>query len=185
MKKAEFIAKYGEEEYQSKLERARQYYQAHKEELRKKHIQWYQDNKEKAAEKKRQYYQINKEKIIEQKKQYYQENREKLAERAKRYRNTPMGRAICFCINYQQADKKQNRGDCTLTPDYIVEHIFPNGCLYCGEKDWRKLGCDRVDNSKPHTPDNVVCCCADCNIKRQKKGFDIFLYKSWRKRFGN
>lgn len=190
MKKAEFIARYGEEAYQRMLERNKQYYQDNKEEILEQKKQYCQDNKEKIAE----YRQNNKEKIAkrqkqwrednpEYNKQYHQDNREEIAERKKQHRQTQYGRATNLCHNYQQEDKKYNRGDCTLTPDYIVEQIFPNGCLYCGEKDLTKLGCDRVDNDLPHTPDNVVCCCVDCNKKRRQKGFDMFLYKSWRKRF--
>ena len=52
---------------------------------------------------------------------------------------------------------------------WIVDNIFTNECIYCGESDWHKLGCDRKDNSKPHTKDNVVCCCTRCNKLRSNK----------------
>lgn len=52
---------------------------------------------------------------------------------------------------------------------WIVDNIFTNECIYCGESDWHKLGCDRKDNSKPHTKDNVVCCCTRCNKLRSDK----------------
>ena len=31
-----------------------------------------------------------------------------------------------------------------------------------------KIGCDRVDNSKGHTKDNVVPCCITCNTVRNR-----------------
>ena len=53
--------------------------------------------------------------------------------------------------------------------EWIVDNIFNNECIYCGERDWRKLGCDRMNNSKPHTKDNVVCCCKRCNTLKSNK----------------
>lgn len=175
MTKNEYIAKYGEEAYQRKLESNRQWRKNNPEYYK----QWRKDN----PEYNQQWSQNNKEKIAEQQRQWREDNPEYRKQYQKQYRQTPMGRASKLCGNYQKADKQYSRGECTLTAQWIVDHIFPNGCLYCGEKDWTKLGCDRVDNDLPHTPDNVVCCCADCNKKRSLRGFDMFLYKSWRKRF--
>ena len=93
------------------------------------------------------------------------------------YRNTPIGRACYLVDNYKQNDKKYNRGECTLTPEWIVENIFSKPCHYCGETDWLKMGCDRIDNSKPHTPDNVVPCCDKCNRKRGTMSYDEFIKK--------
>lgn len=100
-------------------------------------------------------------------------------ERKKIYHSTKKGRAVNLCSNYRYSDKKYNRGECTLTPEWIVENIF-NGqkCYYCGESDWTKLGADRIDNNKPHTLDNVVPCCLKCNNKKQKKSFEEFV-KNW------
>lgn len=72
---------------------------------------------------------------------------------------------------YRQSDLQYNRGECTLTPEWFIEKIYHKSCVYCGETDWHKLGTDRIDNSKPHTPDNVVCCCKDCNQYRQRRDF--------------
>ena len=92
------------------------------------------------------------------------------------YRNTPMGRAIHLVSCYKRNDKKYNRGECTLTPKWVVDNIFNKPCHYnCGETDWTKLGCDRIDNSKPHTPDNVVPCCEECNKKRGTMNYEEFL----------
>lgn len=101
------------------------------------------------------------------------------SERKKIYHSTKNGRAVNLCSNYRYSDKKYNRGECTLTPEWIIENIFSGQkCHYCGEDDWTKLGCDRIDNSKPHIPDNVVCCCLNCNNKRQKKSFEKFANKN-------
>lgn len=52
---------------------------------------------------------------------------------------------------------------------WIVDNIYSKGCIYCGETDWRKLGCDRKNNSKPHTKDNIVPCCKRCNTIKSNK----------------
>ena len=64
--------------------------------------------------------------------------------------------------SYMREDKNFNRGECTLTPEQLIE-LWENGCYWCGEKDWLKLGADRIDNTKPHTIENCVCSCLHCN----------------------
>lgn len=132
---------------------------------------WYHNNKEKVAE----YCQDNKEKYAEYQAEYYQNNKEKKSEYNAEYRSTPFGRASNLAGNYNANDKLHNRGECTLTADWIVQNIFSKPCHYCGETDWHELGCDRIDNSLPHTPDNVVPCCAECNIKKMHKPYDEFM----------
>ena len=105
----------------------------------------------------------------------YQENKEEKAVKQAKYRKTQIGRAGCLAGAYDQSDIKYNRGKCTLTPIWIVDNIFPMPCHYCGAMGWEIMGCDRVDNSKPHTPDNVVPCCAKCNRKRHLKSYEEFM----------
>lgn len=137
--------------------------------------QYQQDNKETIAERKKQYYQDNKEEITERKKRYYQDNKEAILEQKKQYNKTPIGRARNLVNTYRREDKKYNRGECTLTPEWIIDNIFTKPCHWCGETDWRKIGCDRIDNSLPHTPDNVIPCCDKCNAKRGTKTYEEFL----------
>lgn len=124
-------------------------------------------------------YHNNKEKILEYQAEYRQNNKEKIAayhaEYDAEYRSTPLGRALHLVGNYRYADKLYNRGECTLTPDWIIEHIFNQPCHYCGETDWKELGCDRIDNSLPHTPDNVVPCCCECNKKKGTTPYEEYL----------
>ena len=81
------------------------------------------------------------------------------------YKNTRIGKASILLGCYKRDDKKHNRGECTLTREWIVENIFSKPCVHCGETDWHKIGCNRIDNSKPHTIDNVEPCCWECNNK--------------------
>lgn len=108
----------------------------------------------------------------------YQENRDKILEHSAEYHaeyyKTPMGRASCLVKAYRREDKKYKRGECTLTAQWVVDNIFTKPCHYCGATGWDIIGCDRIDNSLPHTPDNVVPCCKDCNIKRGAKSYEEF-----------
>lgn len=52
---------------------------------------------------------------------------------------------------------------------WIIDNIYSKECIYCGESDWRKLGCDRMNNERPHTKDNVVPCCKRCNTLKSNK----------------
>lgn len=116
-----------------------------------------------------------KECCLEQQKQYRQDNREAIAEQKKQYYSTPNGRAYHLVYRYSQSDKEHNRGECTITPQWVIDSIFTQPCHWCGESDWTKLGCDRIDNSKPHTPDNVLPCCEECNAKRGRMTYEEFL----------
>ena len=231
MKKTEYIAKYGEEAWEKKLETTKEwkkrnreycnlyskqyrtahqdegkaYREANKEKIAEYQRQYYQANKEKRAEYCKQHhrdnkevykkwYQDNKEKVKERVKQYNQEHKEEIALWHKQYREerkdyyneynkSQIAKADNLCCKYRKFDQEKCKGACTLTGQWIINNIFTKTCLYCGEKDWRKLGCDRIDNDLPHTPDNVVCSCSKCNKERNQTGFEVFLYKSWRRRF--
>ena len=95
---------------------------------------------------------------------YRAKNKAKRDEYRVKYRSTQFGRANSLLYGYRREDKKRNRGECTLTEDFIIENIFSKPCAHCGESDWRKIGCNRLDNNLPHTPENVEPCCMKCNI---------------------
>lgn len=112
----------------------------------------------------------------EYRKQYYQENKERELELKKEYNKTLMGRALYLVSSYKKADKQHNRGECTLTAKWVIDNIFSKPCHYnCGKKGWELIGCDRIDNDLPHTPDNVVPCCEECNKKRGTKTYEDFV----------
>lgn len=126
------------------------------------------------------YYKKNKEKILERQKEYNQthkikEDKNKKAKRYARYYTTQKGRATYLLLRYKQSDIEQKRGESDLTVQWIVDNIFSKPCHYCGESDWHKIGCDRIDNSKPHTKDNVVPCCYSCNCKKHTMKYDEFI----------
>ncbi len=106
---------------------------------------------------------------------YYQQHKEEKQAYCREYEKTQKGRANNLISTYKHLDRKYNRGECTLTTDWVVKNIFTSSCHYCGETDWHKLGCDRIDNTKPHTPENVVSCCWKCNLKKQKTPYDEYM----------
>lgn len=72
-------------------------------------------------------------------------------------------RASKLLSAYKLKDWKSNR-EFNLDREWFIENILKKKCVYCGSKE--KLGCDRLDNSKGHTYDNVVPCCYICNCAR-------------------
>lgn len=167
-------------------------YWEHKEENREKHNaesrERYQNNKEEINRKRREAYPQEKEKILERNRgwkgknpnymsEYREEHKDEISDYQKYYSKTKRGRANNLLSSYRYNDKIHNRGECTLTAEWIVENIFSKSCRYCHKSDWSKLGCDRIDNSKPHTPENVVPCCDECNSKRGSTPYEEYLEK--------
>lgn len=86
-------------------------------------------------------------------------------------KNEMLKRANKLAYHYHWHDINTYNFNCDndLDEEWITDNILSKECIYCGETDWRKLGCDRIDNDKPHTKDNVVCACARCNKLRSNK----------------
>lgn len=93
-----------------------------------------------------------------------EERKQRQTEAVKRYRNTILGKANKLLHAYNELDRKYHRGVGDLTPEWIVDNILNKSCVHCGESDWHKLGCNRLDNTKPHSKDNVEPCCRECNL---------------------
>lgn len=174
----------------------KKYYWENKEENRERHNQEererYNKNKDKICETIREHYANDDEyrnKIITRNSEFRNENpqvmktwreghKEEISEYNKEYSKTQRGRANNLLSSYRTNDKLHKRGECTITADWIIENIFTKSCVYgCGESDWRKLGCDRKDNSLPHTPENCVPCCLSCNSKKGSMSYDEYMAK--------
>lgn len=66
--------------------------------------------------------------------------------------------------SYRSRDKKRGR-ESNLDNEWFKENIISKSCTYCQTK--LNIGCDRIDNSKGHTKDNVLPSCYNCNVVRQ------------------
>lgn len=66
--------------------------------------------------------------------------------------------------SYKVKDYKNGTTICDIDIDWMIENILTKECIYCG--DSHRVGCDRIDNNKGHTRENVVPCCIECNTAR-------------------
>ena len=126
----------------------------------------------------KQWYAKNSEKCKEYRRKFREKNPDYDKQYKRKYYNTQIGRANMLASSYRKHDKNAKRGECTITAQWIIDNIFTSKCIYCGETDWTELGCDRIDNDLPHTPENVVCCCEKCNKERHLMPFEEFLAKN-------
>lgn len=110
-----------------------------------------------------------------------EEQKQKRREAVKRYRETPHGekmtRAKMLIYNYTKEDKLYGRETPDFDSKWVIDNIFNKSCVYCGENDWHKLGCDRLDNSVGHIKANIVCSCLHCNMIKPKE-------EEWKHKYG-
>ena len=108
-----------------------------------------------------------KERRKEWNRKYALKNIEKIKSKNIKWRknNPVMDRAKNILSAYNQKDALYGRGKGDLTAKWIVENIFSKPCAHCGKEGWKVIGCNRLDNTKPHSKDNVEPCCLECNLK--------------------
>lgn len=127
--------------------------------------QWYLANKERLFEKGREWVKENKDKSDAIKKKCYLKNKDIYLQKARELYQTKEGRASALLRAYNKADRDKGRGEGDLTVQWIIDNIFTKQCAHCEKVGWDIIGCNRLDNSKPHTKDNVEPCCEDCNTE--------------------
>lgn len=163
---------------------SRIYTEEQREKRREQKRLWYQKHKAQVSEYNKEYskkYRAeNRDTLLIKKRVYYETHSEEKNEYMRNYNSTTIGRAANLASSYKQMDEKNNVGETTITKEWIMDNIFTKSCIYCGESDWTKLGCDRKDNSLPHTPNNCVPCCWDCNRKKGSMSYNEYI-----KRLGN
>lgn len=79
------------------------------------------------------------------------------------------GGKLAYYYHWHDVNTYKFECEADIDGKWMTENILDKECIYCGETDWRKLGCDRINNTKPHTKDNVVPCCQRCNKLRSNK----------------
>ena len=77
--------------------------------------------------------------------------------------------------SYRIKDRANGVELCDIDIDWMIENILKKPCHYCG--DIHRVGCDRIDNNKGHTKDNVIPCCIECNTARN----NYFSYEEMRR----
>ncbi len=160
MTKKEYIERYGEEAWERQRDYCRKWRQEHQEYKKEYDKQWRKKNADKKREDDKEYYQSH----IDARREYGR------AWSKERYK-TKEGKALILYSSYKRIDSSKGLDtEENITKDWIMQNIFGGQkCVYCGESDWRKLGADRIDNKLGHTPENVVCCCKQCNYERNDK----------------
>lgn len=153
MAKAEFIKKYGIEKWEKRLEQMRIINRRYRAKNADKLKERYSDP------------------------DFREKKRLNTKEWHETHKENPEYRADMLVRGYKQYDKKKGRGETRITAQWILDNIYTKPCFYCGETDWKLLGCDRIDNNKPHTPENCVCSCNKCNRKRGRQDFKSFCEK--------
>jgi len=140
-------------------------------ECRKK---YYAEHREELLEHQKQYDAEHKEEKSEYNKQYYADNAERYAER---YASIE-GYAKAIRWTNLQKDRKYGRCGKNEDPLPSIEQyieLLQQRDYYDGKQyPFNEMGLDRIDNSKPHTIDNVVPCSTANNIRRGKKSFEEF-----------
>ena len=194
MKKQEYIEKYGEEAWKEYRERHKEYMKKWHSLNSTKEKEYREQNKNKISERNKKWKEDNKEYVkIRDKKyrdnnprtdyfiEYRKQNKEKLTTKNSNYHKTKQGRAVVLNNRYKGEDKKRGFDTSNnISSKWIVENIFSGqACIYCGDQDWTHLGCDRIDNFKPHTADNVVCSCGLCNIEKNDN-YSVEEFKKYR-----
>ena len=131
--------------------------------------EWYQSNKDAILKKQAAYNQANKCKIAEYNAAYYQANKGKIAECKAAYidpQTHPMNWARNMVNAYRQIDRDRFGDDSqTITAEWFLDNIAYKPCAHCGVQRIGLVGCNRLDNTKGHTIDNVEPCCFKCNAK--------------------
>ena len=79
----------------------------------------------------------------------------------------PMNWAKRMVNGYRHMDRERFGYDSkTITAEWFLEHIAYQPCAHCGKQGIGLIGCNRLDNTKGHTIDNVEPCCQSCNFSQ-------------------
>lgn len=161
-----------------------QYYSKNKKKIAEHMAEYYAKNKEAIAQRQAEYYKKNKASIQKKHAAYRVNNKEtikvynaaynaihkaEIKAYFKAYRDpilSPLGWAKQIVNTYRQTDKiKGFDPNQTISAEWFLQNIAYKPCKYCGKQGIGLIGCNRIDNSKGHTQDNVEAACMSCNSR--------------------
>lgn len=87
-----------------------------------------------------------------------EEQKERKRQSQFKYNRSDKGRAVFLRKAYERID------ECDMTTSQMLS-LITKPCFYCDTVEYPR-GLDRIDNSRGHTSDNVLPCCAACNFAR-------------------
>ena len=115
---------------------------------------WYVKHKEKVAEYQAEWRNLNKEKIAEYQAEWYNPQ------------THPLNWAKIIVNNYKKMDRERGFDpNQTISAEWFLQNIAYRTCAHCGLQAIGLIGCNRLDNTKGHTIDNVEPCCLKCNAR--------------------
>ena len=137
----------------------------HKENVKAKNAKWRSKNPTYDA----QYQQAHKDKIAEYQAEWRNLNKEKIAEYQAEWYNPqthPLNWAKIIVNNYKKMDRERGFDpNQTISAEWFLQNIAYRPCAHCGLQAIGLIGCNRLDNTKGHTIDNVEPCCFKCNAR--------------------
>lgn len=171
-----------EEKKKKKAEYDKEYRAKNKERIANRQKEWYDKNKEKKRLYDIEYRKKNDARRKEVKKAWNKANKKKMSAYNKQFYQTITGMAARRRNHYLADDKEKGFDTAqTITAKWIAENILTASCIYCHDTEPYHLGCDRIDESKGHTPDNVVCACPVCNWERSLQKMSVEQFVEYRK----
>ena len=101
--------------------------------------------------------------------QYQQAHKDKIAEYQAEWYNPqthPLNWAKSIVNNYNKMDRERGFDpNQTISAEWFLQNIAYRPCAHCGLQAIGLIGCNRLDNTKGHTIDNVEPCCFKCNAR--------------------
>lgn len=148
------------------------YYLKHRDALleyaREYNKKWYARNKVRRSEQIKAYSKAHRADNVRRTQKYIQNNKQKFLD----YRHSYNRTTGAGYLSYKNHAKKRDR-EFTITLGEFSELIL-KPCHYCGE-DKKRIGVDRIDNTKGYTLDNCAPCCKLCNYMKRDHSLDDFL----------
>ncbi len=165
----------------------RKYNQEHKEEIIARRRKWFEKNREKMREYMKEYhkgwYLKNKENKDKQNKEYGQTHRKEAVIRVQRYVAKNKEKVYGYGYKYNKSiaggfrsskSSANKKGyDFLISFEEYKEFVLLP-CAYCGENE-KRIGIDRIDNSKGYTKENSAPCCKTCNYMKKNHSVADFL----------
>ena len=172
-----------EEKKQRKREYDKLYREKNKKKIAEYKHQYYIEHKEEKQEYDKVYRSNNIERRKQVKNAWNKKQKKKTSAYNKEYYSTIKGLAKRRRNHYLYEDKYYGYDNGpTVSAEWIEENILKgHSCIYCGDSDPTHLGCDRIDDNKGHTSDNIVCACPVCNWERRLLKMSVEEFIEYRK----
>jgi len=148
---------------------------------------WIEKNKEKQKQYHKEYqvgyYQDNKEETDKRNRKWAFKNPERRREIGKKYAKTHPEEMKKFLKDYslKLTGRFRDMKGSAVQRNYEVEISFDkfckivlNPCVYCGENK-KRIGIDRIDNTKGYTIENSAPCCTTCNMMKKVMTVEEFI----------